>query len=247
MADILQFVQDEGKAQRHLKEYLEKSIRAVAVEKDRVRKGTDGIRTTRTRGPTPVHRLYEREIQPEHIETLMIADTPHAAENHGSFVYPDSETTSRTSYHKAQAYTVAVNEQAMSINSSRPSHAVRYARGPPVTIPSRWDRRGLQPIVSNRHRLDGDICFLFYARGHWARNCTMDITSDYLSVVANYGKLSQDDRKTVSKKSFFRAVQLLQASVKSLATQAEVASRHVKVPKDNKSSPLTSLIPKNSF
>ena len=93
MADILQSVQDEGKAPRHLQEYLEKSSRTETVDKDRIRRSTEGSRMARTRGYTSMHLLDEREKPHEHIETLMIADTPHAPENHGSFDYPDGETT----------------------------------------------------------------------------------------------------------------------------------------------------------
>ena len=103
MAYILQFVQDEGKAQRHWKEFLEKSSRTPAVDKDRSRRGGDSSRPSRRVCPGSLQMIEEPSGVSEPIETLMIANHDHVATPQSSSVLcPDRDTSLAKFYHTAQ-------------------------------------------------------------------------------------------------------------------------------------------------
>ena len=53
----------------------------------------------------------------------------------------------------------------------------------------------------------------------------MDVLSNYLTLIFNYGKLTLEVRNTLHKDNFVRAGRLLQASVENLPAQADLASK----------------------
>ena len=243
MADILQFAQDEGKAQRHLKEYLEKGSRTYTNEKDRYRRNNETVRMSRSRGPGSINLLHETAGGSEPIETLLIANQAHDETfDTNSHAYPDSETLSGTSYHTAHSNQPSEKEQLLAMNGNYIGRSVRFAPRPTAIVSKRWDRSEPRPIVLNRNMNSGDICFICYARGHWARDCTLDISSNFLTVVANYGKLSPEVTQKVSKESFIRAVKLLQANVENFSTQAEVAAKSMSRQKQTNANVTSSVV-----
>ena len=70
-----------------------------------------------------------------------------------------------------------------------------------------------------------DICYICYAHRNWARYCDLDVPSNYLTVIDNMKKFNPEEKITLLKRSFFKAVKLLQANVESLTEQAELASK----------------------
>ena len=77
MIDTQQFVQDEGKAQRHSKELLESSSRTPAEDKDRTRRSGNEARCSRRYGTGIQHVLQVPNEGSEPIETLMTASQLH--------------------------------------------------------------------------------------------------------------------------------------------------------------------------
>ena len=111
------------------------------------------------------------------------------------------------------------------MNRSNNGYGARFLSKPARSFTNRWSRNEAHPIVLSRDIGKKDVCFICYARGHWARHCDMDISSNYLTVVANYGKLAPEDKSSVPKDSFVRAVKLLQANVENFSVQAELVAK----------------------
>ena len=174
---------------------------------------------------------------------LLIANQTHnEALETSSYTYPDGETISGASYYTAHSSRPPQDEQLLAMNDNYSGRSVRFAPRSSASVSKIWERSELRPIVLKRSMDTGNVCFICYARRHLARDCTLDVSSNFLTVIANYGRLSPEVIQRVSKESFIRAVKLFQANVEKFLIQAEVAAKSMNAAKQSNTNAASSTV-----